>query len=298
MVGRNIAEALLPRDHVEVIGPTRAELDLEARGAVREYLAAAKPDVVIHAAGKVGGIRANMAEPTDFLAVNLRIGTNVIDEARQVGVGRLINIASSCMYPRQASNPLREDSILTGELEPTNEGYALAKIASTRLCEYISREHEGLHYKTLIPCNLYGRYDHFDSEKGHMIAAVMRRMHAAAASGAKTMTIWGDGTARREFMYVGDLADFVAQHIERIDELTDVMNVGLGQDYSVREYYDAIRRVTGYEGEFEHDLSKPVGMKQKLVDVSRQRALGWMPSTSLEDGLRKTYDYFLTGEQK
>lgn len=293
MVGRNIIDGLSASGRHSLLQPSRDDLDLEDREAVARYLADHTPDAVIHAAGKVGGIRANVAHPVEFLSANLRIGTNVIDGAKDAGVRRLLNIASSCMYPRNAPNPLRETRILTGELEPTNEGYAIAKIASTRLCEYISREYPDYVYITLIPCNLYGYYDHFDVEKGHMIAAVMQRMHVAKLNGDETMTIWGDGTARREFMFVGDLAGFVVDYVEHMTDLPVLMNVGLGHDYSINEYYEAIRAVVGYEGAFEHDLDKPVGMQQKLVDITRQTSLGWAPSTSLYEGLRRTYEYYL-----
>ncbi|MDA3950374.1 MAG: GDP-L-fucose synthase [Spirochaeta sp.] len=293
MVGQNIIETFQSHGRHEVLTPGRDIVDFEDRDNVRAYLISHQPDAVIHAAGKVGGIRANMAQPVEFLAVNLRIGMNVIDESKAAGIPYLLNIASSCMYPRDGENPLKEEAILTGALEPTNEGYAIAKIATTRLCEYIRTEHPTLHYKTVIPCNLYGRYDHFDPHRGHMIAAVLQRMYEAHQRNEAELSIWGDGTARREFMYVGDLAEFVVQYIEKLEDLPDVMNIGLGFDYSINEYYRAIRSVIGFHGAFTHDLSKPVGMQQKLVDVRRQKELGWVPRVSLEDGLRQTFSYFL-----
>lgn len=252
-----------------------------------------RPDVVVHAAGKVGGIQANIKEPVRFLLDNLDMGRNVVWAARSHGVGRLINLGSSCMYPRNASNPLREEMVLQGELEPTNEGYALSKITVAKLCEYISRESEAFQYKTLIPCNIYGRHDKFDPEHSHMVPAIIHKLHEAQSRKASTVDIWGDGTARREFMYAGDLADCMWRAVTQFESLPMVMNVGLGHDLSVNEYYQAAMHVIGYSGAFTHDLSKPVGMKQKLVSVEKSTSWGWQASTTLEDGLAKTYRYYL-----
>lgn len=252
-----------------------------------------KPDVVVHCAGRVGGIQANMAHPVDFLVTNVDLGRNVIMAARETGVTRLLNLASSCMYPRAAANPLGEALILQGELEPTNEGYALAKIFATRLCEYISRETPGLHYKTLIPCNLYGRYDKFDPRHSHLIPAIIHKVHQAKMQNLNEVEIWGDGTARREFMYAGDVASAVTHALENFDAVPALMNIGLGHDYSINEYYAAAAQVIGWSGKFVHDLSKPVGMKQKLVDISRQRNWGWMPATDLKTGIEKAYQFYL-----
>lgn len=292
MVGRNIQEHPVAAQW-DILAPSSRELDLRDYGAVRDYVRAHRPDVVVHAAGKVGGIQANMAHPVDFLLINLDLGRNIVSAAREAGVPRLLNLASSCMYPRNAPNPLTEDLILKGELEPTNEGYALAKIITTRLCEYIRREQPGLQYKTLIPCNLYGRHDKFAPEHSHLIPAIIHKVHAAQVEGRNEVDIWGDGTARREFMYAGDVADAVMDVLDHFDETPDLVNIGLGQDYSINEYYEAVARVVGWSGRFVHDLTKPVGMKQKLTSIERQRALGWMPATSLQDGIAKTYEFYL-----
>ncbi len=296
MVGRNL------QDHAaatkfRILAPNRAELDLGDGAAVAAFLHLHKPDIVIHAAGKVGGIQANMAAPVEFLEQNTMIGRNVIMAARGAGVPRLINLASSCMYPAQGQNPLREESILTGALEPTNEGYALAKIFAMRLCEYISRESAALSYKTLIPCNLYGPHDTFAPGASHLLPAIITKVHAAKMAGQSHVEIWGDGTARREFMYAADAADGIWQAVARFDDLPALMNLGLGADHSVNEYYQAAARAIGWQGHFTHDLTKPVGMKQKLVDVSRQSGWGWAPSTSLDEGIRKTYRFYLEQEQ-
>lgn len=295
MVGRNLQAHPFARDCV-VLAPSSRELDLTDQKAVLAYIKAHKPDVVIHAAGQVGGIQANMADPVGFLVNNSLMGIHVINSAYQAGVKHFVNLASSCMYPRSALNPLKEEQILTGELEQTNEGYALAKITATRLCQYISQVNDDVQYLTLIPCNLYGRYDKFDPAHSHMIPAVIRKIHEAREQGADTVEIWGDGEARREFMYVEDLSDCVFDVIDQLKAgkpLPDLMNVGLGTDYTINEYYRTIAKVVGFKGHFEHDLSKPVGMRQKLIDSGRVNALGWQPRTSLTDGIEKTYQFFL-----
>jgi GDP-L-fucose synthase len=292
MVGRNLQDHPAARD-VDLLAPTRAELDLTDGSAVQSYLDRHQPDVIIHAAGKVGGIQANMAAPVDFLEINTMIGRNVIMGARNAQIPKLLNLASSCIYPANGKNPLQEDSILTGALEPTNEGYALAKIFAMRLCQYISRERPELDYKTLIPCNLYGPYDTFTPGASHLLPAIITKIHEAQVTGADTVEIWGDGTARREFMYAADAADGIWQAVNRFDDLPPLMNLGLGSDHSVNAYYRAAAQAIGWDGRFHHDLSKPVGMKQKLVDISRQTAWGWAPQTSLEDGISKTYAYYL-----
>lgn len=276
----------------EINAPSSSELDLRDAAAVDAYLRDIAPDVVVHCAGLVGGIQANIARPADFLLCNMQMGMNVIAAARDAGVSRLLNLGSSCIYPKQSLNPLCEDAILSGLLEPTNEGYALAKIAALRFCDYIRREDPSLNYKTIIPCNLYGPHDKFDAASAHMIPDVIRKMHAAKLSEATEIDIWNNGEARREFMYVGDLADAIYRHINS-DDAPDVMNIGLGHDYSILDYYRAIQEVVGWDGEFRHDMSKPVGMQQKLVDIRRQTAWGWQSQTSLTDGLRYTYAFFL-----
>lgn len=292
MVGRNILEHLGIADW-QVLAPRRAELDLADNAATLAYVRQHQPDVVVHAAGRVGGIQANMAHPVDFLVSNVDVSRNVIMAARASGVRQLLNLASSCMYPRAAENPLTEDLILKGELEPTNEGYALAKIYATRLCEYIRREQPELSYKTLIPCNLYGRHDKFAPEHSHLIPAIIHKIHQAMRAGDDEVEIWGDGTARREFMCAGDLADAVVQAIKRFDSLPDEMNVGLGYDYTINEYYRTAAEVIGWRGRFVHDLSRPVGMKRKMVSVERQRAWGWEPKTPLREGIALTYRFYL-----
>ncbi|WP_334188948.1 GDP-L-fucose synthase family protein [Noviherbaspirillum sp.] len=292
MVGQNVLEHPSIGDF-EVIAPTRAELDLRNFDQVQHFFDEHKPDLVIHAAGKVGGIQANIREPVSFLLENLDIGRNVVWAARRAGVRRLINLGSSCMYPRNRRDALREEMVLTGELEPTNEGYALAKVVTARLCEYVSREDGDYRYKTLIPCNLYGRYDKFDPQHSHLVPAIIHKVHLAKTQGLDEVEIWGDGMARREFMYSGDVADVLVEASRRFDDLPLLMNVGLGRDYFINEYYRVAADVIGYRGRFVHNLDRPTGMARKLVDVCRQKEWGWTPGTDLVTGIEKTYQYYL-----
>lgn len=294
MVGRNVQDYAKKFSQYQLLAPSSSEFNLLDRNAVDDYLADIQPDVVIHSAGIVGGIQANIENPVKFLHENTLMGQNIVLGAYQSGVKKLINLGSSCMYPRNAQNPLMEDSILTGELEPTNEGYALAKIVTAKLCEYISRTNTDCEYKTLIPCNLYGKYDKFDPIKSHMIPSALLKVHHAKINGVDNVEIWGDGTVRREFMYAEDLADAIFFALENLSKLPNMTNVGLGYDYSINDYYEQIAKVVGYQGKFVHDLSKPVGMKQKLVNTDKLQQLGWKNQFSLEQGLKKTYQHFLT----
>lgn len=296
MVGRNLLEHPYI-ENFEVLAPRSNELDLRDFSAVQKYLAQSKPDLIIHAAGKVGGIQANIREPVSFLLDNLDMGRNIVWASRQTGVKRLINLGSSCMYPRNHSEPLSEEMILKGELEPTNEGYALAKVTTARLCDYITREDSSFQYKTLIPCNIFGRFDKFDPAHSHLLPAIIHKIHTAKKNNDPTVEIWGDGTARREFMYGGDLGDAIMQALQKFDALPLNMNVGLGHDYSINEYYRTVAAVMEYSGQFVHDTTKPVGMARKLVNIERQTLWGWKPRHTLQEGVEKTYSYYLEHQQ-
>lgn len=295
LVGRNLSEGLSQYD---LLTPSHSELDLLDYASVLDYIKKNNPELIIHCAGKVGGIQANIDNPVAFYLDNLDMGRNVVLAAKNSAVKKLINLGSSCMYPRNADNPLKEDFILKGELEPTNEGYALAKIATMKLCDYLSKENSEYKYKTLIPCNLYGSYDKFDPLKSHMIPAVIRKIDEAVETGADSVEIWGDGLARREFMHVNDLVDCIKSVISDYDKCPMLMNVGLGFDFSINEYYEAVAKVIGFKGSFNHDLTKPVGMKQKVVDVSVLHDFGWKSSIDLYDGIKLTYDYYLNNIKK
>ena len=292
MVGQNLLEHPDISSY-DILSPRSNELDLRDFEKVENYLLKYKPEMIIHAAGKIGGIQANLREPVRFLVDNLDMGRNIDMGAYKSGIKKLINIGSSCMYPANISEPLTEDMLLTGKLEETNEGYSIAKLATARLCEYVSREDSSFNYKTLIPCNLYGRFDKFKVDYSHLVAAVIHKVHQAKKDDANEVEVWGDGMARREFMYAGDLADALIWSINQFDELPKYMNIGLGVDMTINEYYKEVAKVIGYTGNFAHDETKPVGMIRKLVNTDTQIKLGWQPKTSLEVGLQKTYEFYL-----
>lgn len=293
LAGRNLVEALRARGH-EVVESRSRDVDLRDAAAARDFIAQTAPDAIVHAAGKVGGIQANVKDPYGFFVDNVRMGVNVVEAALAARVPMTLNLSSSCSYPCALERPLVEDDVLAGRLEPTNEGYAIAKAAVTRLCAFASAKGgPGCRFKTIVPCNLYGRYDKFGEENSHLVPAVIRKLHEAKVAGRAEVEIWGDGKARREFLFATDFAEMAAECLERFDEIPDTMNLGLGHDHTVDEYYEAVARVVGYAGGFAHDLTRPVGMKRKLLDVSRQRALGIMPRRTLDEGLRETYEYFL-----
>jgi GDP-L-fucose synthase len=291
MVGKNILDLLTTNPDYILFYPSSKELNLLKKNEVVNYLKRTSPEIVIHCAGLVGGIQANIKHPFSFLNTNLQMGINLINGSIEHGVLKFINIGSSCMYPKDRDEPLKEEDLLSGPLEATNEGYAISKITVAKLCEYASKQF-GLNYKTIIPCNLYGKYDKFDPFNSHMIPAVIRKLHNAKNNNS-IAEIWGNGKARREFMYAEDLADFIAFAIENYDRLDGYMNVGLGYDYSILEYYEQIAKVVGYQGRFIFNESQPVGMQKKLCSIEKQNALGWEPKYSLIDGIKKTNDFFL-----
>jgi GDP-L-fucose synthase len=292
MVGKNLSAHKAATRH-EVLCPSSRELNLLSYYQTLDWVQTHNPDMIIHCAGHVGGIQANIADPAGFLIKNLDMGRNIVMAAQEIGVTKLMNLGSSCMYPRAAENPLREEQILTGELEPTNEGYALAKVTVARMCSYLSAMNSELHFKTLMPCNLYGEHDKFDPKVSHLLPAIVKKVHDAKTHGLDSVEIWGDGTARREFMFSTDMADGTWHMVDKFEQVPDMMNLGLGHDHSINEYYEAAAKVIGWEGTFTHDLSKPVGMKQKLLSVTHQTELGWVPKTTLEEGILATYQFYL-----
>jgi GDP-L-fucose synthase len=291
MVGRNLLADPRAGRHL-VISPSRAELDLTDRVACESFVLRERPDLIIHLAAVVGGVQANIEAPATFLADNLAISLNLLSAARRAATPRLVNLGSSCMYPRDHQDPLREDQLLAGPLEPTNEGYALAKIAAWKLTQAFGRESHGGAWRTLIPPNLYGAHDRYDPVGSHLIAAAIAKIDHAVRVGASQVEIWGDGTARREFMFAADLADFIWRFHDRLEDLPETLNVGVGVDATVSDYYRAVAEVIGYDGAFRHDLGRPVGMRRKLLDVSGQARLGWSPATPLVAGVAAAYaDY-------
>jgi len=309
MVGGAILRRLQARKDggaaLDLITRTHAELDLTDQAAVRDFMQTERPDVVILAAAKVGGIHANNTYPADFIYENLMIECNVIHQAFAAGVTRLLQLGSSCIYPREAAQPMREDALLTGVLEPTNEPYAVAKIAGIKLCESYNRQH-GTDYRSVMPTNLYGPGDNFHPENSHVLPALIRRFHEAAQSGTDSVTIWGSGTPRREFLHVDDMAEaslFVLDlPREDYDANTAPMlshiNVGTGSDVSILELAQMVAHVTGFQGRIETDPTKPDGTMRKLMDVSRLAAMGWQARVGLEDGVAQTFDWFRENIEK
>ncbi len=277
----------------ELLTPSRLDYDLLDVKSVRAMYADLRPDAVIHVAATVGGIQASIDKPVRFLVENTMISLNVINEAHNADVNKLINIASSCMYPRNQSGTLSPSMLLTAPLEPTNEGYALAKITSWKLTDFIRIEQPEREYVTLVPCNLFGLYDNFHPLYSHMVQSAIIKSVDAREHGRDTVLIWGDGRARREFMFMEDMADFIWTFLPRLSELPSLINVGVGEDHTITEYYEAVAQATGFAGRFVYDPSKPHGMERKLLDVSAQTALGWRPRTSLAEGLHKTVEYYL-----
>lgn len=284
MVGRHLLADPRARPH-NILAPSRSALDLTDRFACETFLAREQPDQVIHLAAAVGGIQANIDAPATFLADNLAINLNLLRAASRAGTPRLINLGSSCMYPRDQDGPLREEQLLTGALEPSNEGYALAKLAAWKLALAFGREAPDRLWRTIIPPNLYGPYDRYDPARSHLVAAAIAKLDQAVRGGAPEVEIWGNGSARREFMFAGDLADFIWRFHARLRELPETLNVGVGEDATVDDYYRVVAEVTGYRGAFRHDLSRPVGMRRKLLDVTVQERLGWRPATPLAEGV-------------
>jgi GDP-L-fucose synthase len=274
----------------EILTAGRTELPLQDSNEVSKFLERHKPDLIVLAAGRVGGIGANSSHQKDFLVENLTIQNNVITAASKVGVPNLIFLGSSCIYPRLAPQPIQEESLMTGPLEPTNEGYALAKIAGIRLCKAIFEE-EGLNYFSLMPTNLYGPHDNFDLKSSHLPAALMRRFHEAKVKGSKMVEIWGTGTPRREFMHSDDLAN-ACWFMSDKQAGGDLLNVGTGIDLRISEFAQLMANVVGYQGKMTYDTARPDGAPQKILDVSKMKSLGWSSKIKLEDGLQETYSWF------
>lgn len=300
MVGSAVLRRLQGQPGTEAIGLSRADVDFRDRAAVSAALARLKPDVLVIAAAKVGGIEANRTQPVAFLAENLDIELNLIGAAHAADVGQVVFLGSSCIYPKFAEQPIREESLLTGALEPTNEAYAIAKIAGIRLCEAHDLEF-GRDYRSLMPTNLYGPGDNFDPTGSHVIPGLLRRFHEAALAGAPEVTVWGTGTPRREFLHVDDLADAVAftidlpraRWIEQTTPRQRFLNVGCGADLSIAELARLVADTVGFRGELRFDPTKPDGTPRKLLDVSRLAALGWAARRDLREGLAESFAWFL-----
>jgi GDP-L-fucose synthase len=295
LVGNAIVRKLSTEGYSNILTRTHAELDLTRQADVEAFFAEEKPDYVFVAAAKVGGIHANATYPADFLLVNLQIECNIISAAYQNGVKKLQFLGSSCIYPRDCAQPIQEDYLLTGSLEQTNEGYALAKISGMRLCSYFNRQY-GTNYISVMPCNLYGINDNFGLENSHVLPALMRKFHEAKMCNAPSVTVWGSGKPLREFLYVDDLADaclYLMNHVDGTDSVNDFFNVGYGEDITIAELANIIKEVVGYQGEIVFDSTKPDGTPRKLMDISKIKAAGWSPKYSIKEGISLTYQWFL-----
>lgn len=291
MVGSALVRRLA-RENCEVLIADRQAVDLKRQASTEMWLAANRPDVVVLAAAKVGGIVANDSWPADFLYDNLMIESNVIAASHAVGVSKLLFLGSSCIYPRLADQPIAEESLLTGPLEPTNEWYAIAKIAGVKLCQAYRRQY-GSDFISAMPTNLYGPGDNFDLTSSHVLPALLRKVHEAKISRAETVAVWGTGKPRREFMHVDDCADALV-HLLKHYSAPEPMNVGIGEDVSIRELFDVIAKVAGYDGTADFDISKPDGTPRKLLDIARLQRLGWSPTIGLRNGIKNTLEWFLS----
>lgn len=294
LVGSAIVRKLQGLGFTNLISKTSKELDLRNQQAVEAFFFTEQPEYVFLAAARVGGIHANNTYPAEFIYDNLMIEANIINSAYKNGVKKLLFLGSSCIYPKFAPQPMSEHHLLTEELEPTNEPYAIAKIAGIKMCESYNRQY-GTNYISVMPTNLYGPNDNFDLETSHVLPALIRKFHEAKISGRPKVEIWGTGTPRREFLHVDDLADACVYLMEKYDytEIGSFVNIGVGEDLTIRELAESIRKVVGYQGELVFNTDKPDGTPQKLLDVSRLHALGWKAGISLDHGLAMTYDWFI-----
>jgi len=296
LVGNATVNALKRHGYANIIGRTHSELDLMDQKQVKEFFETEKPEYVVLAAARAGGIRESIAHPTEFMLENLKIQNNVIWQAYQSGVKKLLFLGSSCIYPRECPQPMKEEYLLTGPLEPTNEGYAIAKIAGLKLCEYMHDQFDA-NFISCMPCNIYGEGDYFDTERGQVIGSLMVRMHTAKIENTPEVAIWGTGNARREFLFTDDLSEAIVFFLEHYNE-KQFLNVGTGEDISIKDLAQLMKETVSYQGNLTFDTSKPDGMPQKLMDVSKLKALGWEPKVTLKEGLQKSYrDYLQTLEK-
>ncbi|PYI49420.1 MAG: GDP-fucose synthetase [Verrucomicrobia bacterium] len=291
MVGSAVMRRLKTQAFSNVVTRERAQLDLTNESAVAKFFEQERPHIVLAAAAKVGGIKANNDYPVEFLVENLRIQNNVIRSAYENGVRKLLFLGSSCIYPKFAPQPILESTLLSGPLEPTNEAYAIAKIAGIKLCQAFSREY-GANFISAMPTNLYGPNDNFDLETSHVLAALLRKAHEAKTRNDRKLVVWGTGKPRREFLHVDDLAAACLLLLEKYDS-PEIINVGCGEDISIGELAELICQVVGFDGQLAWDTTKPDGTPRKLLDVSKIRALGWRPAITLQDGIKATYDWFV-----
>lgn len=294
MVGQALISRLRRDGYASILAPSSKQLDCRDQAAVRGFFSENPIDCVFHLAGHIGGIGASVTYPVEFLYENLMIAMHVIHAARLAAIGKLLFLGSSCVYPRDCPQPMAEESILTGPFEPTNEGYAIAKIAGMKLCEY-SNEQYGTNFLNLLPCNLYGYGDHFEPAKSHVVSALIYKFDQAKRHGLPSVEVWGTGASRRELLFVEDLVEAMMFFMQKRDakDIRGFVNIGLGRDISIRELAEAIKDIVGYSGKIVFDASKPDGMPRKLMEVSQAARLGWTAKVGIPEGLRLTYDWYL-----
>ena len=293
MVGRALRQRLQREGYDNVAAPSSKQFDLRSEAAARQLFAAQRFEYVFHLAGHIGGIGASVTYPVEFLYENALIGMHVIHAARTANVTKLVFLSSSCAYPRDCPQPMKEKDILTGTLEPTNEGYALAKIAAMKLVEYSNRQY-GTNFLNLMPCNLYGPFDHFEPTKSHAVSALIYKFHNAKQQGLPSVEVWGTGGSRRELMYVDDMVDAMLHFMRNVDakDIDTFVNIGLGEDIAIRDLAGTIKEIVGYSGDVVFNPDKPDGMPRKLMDVTRAAELGWRAKVGIPEGLRRAYDWY------
>jgi GDP-L-fucose synthase len=299
MVGSAIKRRLEAEGYRNLVFRSHAELDLTRQAEVEDFFSSEKPEYVFLSAAKVGGIMANSTYPAEFIYENIMISTNIIHSSYKAGVKKLLNLGSSCIYPKNAPQPLKEEYLLTNTLEPTNEAYAIAKIAAIKLCRFYN-EQFGADFLSVMPTNLYGPGDNFDLEKSHVLPALIRRFHEAKEGNMPYVTLWGTGTPLREFLYVEDLADACVHVMQNFHakEIGEFVNIGAGRDLPIKDLAELVAGIVGYEGEIRWDSTKPDGMAKKLLDVSRINGMGWKACTTLSQGIKQTYDWYKTVSYK
>ncbi len=294
MVGRSLVKKLKKEGYNNLLTPSSKELDLKNQNDVEKYFKENKPNYVFHLAAKVGGIAANIESPADFLHDNLIMQSNVIEFARKYKVEKLLFLGSSCIYPKNSPQPMKEEYVLTGKLEPTNEGYGISKIAGLKMCQYYNKQH-GTNFISLMPCNLYGPNDHFDPQKSHVVPALILKFHKAKKENLEFVEIWGTGNVKRELLFVEDLTDAITYFMLNYNakDLDPFINIGYGEDVTIKELAFMIKDVVGYNGEIRFNPEKPEGMSEKLVDLTKSKEFGWQKKVSLMEGLKNTYSWYL-----
>jgi GDP-L-fucose synthase len=299
MLGKSLIDQLKKKKH-KFLAPSSKELNLLNPYLVRKYLNKKKPNYIIHLAGYVGGIGANMNDPIRFLHSNMIMGMNLIDEAHKMGIKNFLNIGSSCIYPTKANKPMNESKLLRGEFEKTNEGYALAKLSIIKFCEYVSRS-KNYNYFSLIPCNIYGPNDNFDEKTGHVVSSLIDRIYRAKENDLKIVELWGTGKSKREFIYVDDVSRAILKFLfnkKLIKQNLHWLNIGMGSDLSIKSLFVKIAKIIGYSGKIINNLDKPDGTKRKLLNVEKAKKLGWSPKIDLDTGLKKTINWYIRKYQK